>query len=249
MLLLDSEGLFSTERSDPKYDRRLAAFCVANSNFLMINIKGELSTDVQDVLETVVFMLGKIPTLNTLNKKPRFHFILRDQNDAVSSQMKDSFDKLRAKLEASARAAGCRGGLDDIICLPKDTDEAIEIFSCAVQPQSITNIPDYKPVQYTLLFREGCTKLRRKILEHANGGIAADRRALNLQQWTEEAIMTWQALSESDDFAKIRSFKYISDHKKLIHGLREFQLVINADEQKFPAAKRKRARASKAAAA
>jgi len=78
MLLLDSEGLFSTERSDPKYDRRLAAFCVANSNFLMINIKGELSTDVQDVLETVVFMLGKIPTLNTLNKKPRFHFILRD---------------------------------------------------------------------------------------------------------------------------------------------------------------------------
>jgi len=60
--------------------------------------------------------------------------------------MKDSFDKLRAKLEASARAAGCRGGLDDIIYLPKDTDEAIEIFSCAVQPQSITNIPDYKPV-------------------------------------------------------------------------------------------------------
>ena len=46
MLLLDSEGLFSTERTDPRFDRRLAAFCVANSNFLMINIKGELSTDV-----------------------------------------------------------------------------------------------------------------------------------------------------------------------------------------------------------
>ena len=46
MLLLDSEGLFSTERTDPRFDRRLAAFCVANSNFLMINLKGGLYFDV-----------------------------------------------------------------------------------------------------------------------------------------------------------------------------------------------------------
>lgn len=78
MLLLDSEGLFSTERTDPKFDRRLATFCVANSNFCMINIKGELSTDVQDVLENVVYTIGRIPTLNTYVKQARFHFVLRD---------------------------------------------------------------------------------------------------------------------------------------------------------------------------
>ena len=95
MLLLDSEGLFSTERTDPKFDRRLASFCVANSNFLMINIKGELSTDVQDVLENVIFTIGRVPTLNTYLKKARFHFVLRDQTDAIPAQMKDSYKKLR----------------------------------------------------------------------------------------------------------------------------------------------------------
>ena len=44
VLILDSEGLFSIERNDPKYDRRLAIFCFSVSNYLLINIKGELNT-------------------------------------------------------------------------------------------------------------------------------------------------------------------------------------------------------------
>ena len=44
IIILDSEGLFSIERQDPKFDRRLAIFCFAVSNFLLINIKGELNT-------------------------------------------------------------------------------------------------------------------------------------------------------------------------------------------------------------
>ena len=50
LLILDSEGIFSIERSDSAYDRRLAIFCMAISNLLMINIKGELNIEVQRVL-------------------------------------------------------------------------------------------------------------------------------------------------------------------------------------------------------
>ena len=46
ILILDSEGLFSIERSDPKFDRRLAIFCMAVSNVLLINIKGKLSVEI-----------------------------------------------------------------------------------------------------------------------------------------------------------------------------------------------------------
>ena len=60
ILILDSEGLFSIERQDPKYDRRLAIFCFAVSNFLLINIKGELNTQVREVLEVSVYALKKI---------------------------------------------------------------------------------------------------------------------------------------------------------------------------------------------
>ena len=102
MLLLDSEGLFSTERTDPKFDRRLATFCVAVSNFLIINIKGELSTDVQHVLETVVYTIGRVPALFSLVKKPKIHFVLRDQTTAQPAQMKDSYKKVTESLGKAA---------------------------------------------------------------------------------------------------------------------------------------------------
>ena len=46
LIILDSEGIFSIERDDPKYDRRLAIFCMSISNLLLINIKGELNIEV-----------------------------------------------------------------------------------------------------------------------------------------------------------------------------------------------------------
>ena len=46
ILILDSEGLFSIERDDAKFDRSLAIFCMTMSNLLLINIKGELSSEI-----------------------------------------------------------------------------------------------------------------------------------------------------------------------------------------------------------
>ena len=50
ILILDSEGIFSIERQDPMYDRRLAIFCLSVSNLLLINIKGELNIEIEKVL-------------------------------------------------------------------------------------------------------------------------------------------------------------------------------------------------------
>lgn len=63
ILILDSEGIFSIERSDPAYDRRLAIFCLAVSNILLINIKGELSKEIQKVLEVAVYALNKLASV------------------------------------------------------------------------------------------------------------------------------------------------------------------------------------------
>ena len=60
MLILDSEGIFSIERGDPKYDRRLAIFCMAVSNLLLINIKGEMSNNIKSVLQVAIYALKKI---------------------------------------------------------------------------------------------------------------------------------------------------------------------------------------------
>lgn len=60
MLILDSEGIFSIERDDPMYDRRLTIFCMAVSNLLLINIKGEINNNIKSVLQVAIYALKKI---------------------------------------------------------------------------------------------------------------------------------------------------------------------------------------------
>ena len=235
MLLLDSEGLFSTERTDPMFDRRLATFCVAVSNFLMINIKGELSTDVQDVLETVIYTLGRVPALYAHVKRPRIHFVLRDQTDAQHHQMKDSYTKVRSSLEDSAKAAGTE--LKDIIEIPEfeKYDEAFDIFSCAICPKQIGANSDYSPIELSLRFREGCCRLRKRILDYAKK-LKAQRRCINLCKWADEAEIIWRAVKESDDFVSLKNLKHIKEHGKLIAGLEKVMEIhenrVFDDEQR-----------------
>ena len=80
MLVLDSEGLFSVERDDPNYDEHIIIFCMAISNILLVNAKGELSTKVQNILEKAVkgAHLVKRYLGGENNKKVCPFFICRD---------------------------------------------------------------------------------------------------------------------------------------------------------------------------
>lgn len=102
MLILDSEGIFSIERNDPMYDRRLAIFCLAVSNVLLINIKGELTIQIQKVLEVAIYALQKISSVQALVRKAKIHFILRDQVDHTTDSMEVAFEKLKDTLRKAA---------------------------------------------------------------------------------------------------------------------------------------------------
>ena len=71
ILILDSEGIFSLERNDPKYDRRLAIFCMSISNILLINIKGELSLEIKKVLQVAIYALKRLAVVQNNNRKTR----------------------------------------------------------------------------------------------------------------------------------------------------------------------------------
>ena len=45
ILILKAEGMFSKKLYDPKYDNKLAIFCMAVSNVLLFNIKDEIALE------------------------------------------------------------------------------------------------------------------------------------------------------------------------------------------------------------
>ena len=86
LIILDSEGIFSIERNDPKYDRRLAIFCMSISNLVLINIKGELETEFAKVLQIAVYAIKKITECQQATTVPYIKFILRDQVEDSNSE-------------------------------------------------------------------------------------------------------------------------------------------------------------------
>lgn len=79
ILVLDSEGIFSVERNDPIYDRKLVLFCMTVSNMLLINIKGELNSEIEKVMQVAIYAITKIVQAKAKLKVPEVKFILRDQ--------------------------------------------------------------------------------------------------------------------------------------------------------------------------
>ena len=136
--------------------------------------------------------------------------------------MKDSYTKVKTSLEIAARAAGTE--LSDIIELPGDFAEAFDIFSCAIAPKFIGGNSSYKPMEISLRFREGCCKLRKRILDYAKD-LDAQRRCINLRKWAQEAKVVWRAVKESDDFASLTNLKHIREHRKLVATLKRVYMI------------------------
>ena len=141
ILILDSEGIFSIERDDPKFDRRLATFCMAVSNLILINIKGEFSTEISKVLEVSIYALYKIAEVKAILRKPRLHFILRDQMEQGVTAMDKAFSKLKESLEGAASAAGVN--LDDLVIIPEKAEEIITMFPNALSLDQVNGNKDF----------------------------------------------------------------------------------------------------------
>ena len=57
---------------------------------------------------------------------------------------------------------------------------------------------------------------------------------LNLEKWVDEAIMTWRALKDSDDFAKIRNLDHIRNHRDLVTALQKYEELMSNSENIWP---------------
>ena len=55
--LIDTEGLLSLNARDPLFDNKIATFVLSISDIVIINNKGELTTQMRDMLEICTFPL------------------------------------------------------------------------------------------------------------------------------------------------------------------------------------------------
>ena len=99
-LIIDTEGLRAPELDTlqtQKHDNELATFVIGMANLTLINVKGEISGDMDDILQTAVHAFLR---MKEVNLKPSCHFVHQNIGDVAADEklvmgrfkMKDKLD-------------------------------------------------------------------------------------------------------------------------------------------------------------
>ena len=162
------------------FDRRLATFCMSVSNLLMINIKGELNVDIQQVLQVAIYALNKIAEVKSKQRKVRFHFILRDQIEQGVAEMQSAYNSLKDNLIKAAQAAGA--SIKNLVTIPEKAEEIITMFPSALSLKQVNENKNFTQILTENVFRQKCSMLRLSILDFARQ-LEDEQRILDLKTW------------------------------------------------------------------
>ncbi|CAF3087071.1 unnamed protein product [Rotaria sp. Silwood2] len=116
ILLIDTEGLLSIEKSDKEYDRRLVLFSLAISHLMIVNMLGDVNETLKDMLTLCTDSLkqlnvGKVP-------KPTVHFVLNQKADPNIKNHLEAINKIVSDLKDQDLAETISIGTDTFHTLP-----------------------------------------------------------------------------------------------------------------------------------
>ena len=191
LLILDSEGLLSIEGAGRVFDGQITIMAMACSHVVIINHKGEISSELKDLLEVC---LNAMSHLEITPMKPKLAFVLRDQRDRDVDVQTTSLQKLKSMLkEASERSNMHFEKLVNI-------DDAC-IF---LLPSAFSEIPkgDKSVEVPSAVFSQEIFELRKKIFSLAQEGsrmmnfVSPGKETGNaLVDWYNHAALIWSTLT------------------------------------------------------
>eukprot|EP00747_Dinoflagellata_sp_TGD_P009387 gnl/TRDRNA2_/TRDRNA2_118916_c0_seq1.p1 gnl/TRDRNA2_/TRDRNA2_118916_c0~~gnl/TRDRNA2_/TRDRNA2_118916_c0_seq1.p1 ORF type:complete len:1382 (-),score=311.68 gnl/TRDRNA2_/TRDRNA2_118916_c0_seq1:277-4380(-) len=195
LLLLDTEGLMSLEaQGGDVFDAQLALMAMASSHMVLINHKGELSRQLQDLLEVCLFAMQH---LKVCRIQPKLLFVLRDQHDRSHAVHTDALRLMRKHLAEASSHLQLR--LDELISLDPGS-----VFLLPSAFASDMDANTGREVQWsTGLFAREALRLRQKIFrgDGHSGGLAQTKSAgegapefSTLPDWCLHAMSVWRVL-------------------------------------------------------
>uniref|UniRef100_A0A6U6K0G9 VLIG-type G domain-containing protein n=1 Tax=Zooxanthella nutricula TaxID=1333877 RepID=A0A6U6K0G9_9DINO len=190
MLVLDSEGLLSLGSEGSVFDGQIALMCMTCSHLVLVNHKGELSRQLQDLLEICLFAMRH---LRLARLQPRLAFVLRDQHDRSRVVHEDMLKQMKGHLEDVARTLG--SPLQDLILL-----DSTAVF---LLPSAVTSeLRQGQEVCWTSeLFAREVLHLRGEVFRWLRED--TERRASwgpaefsSLATWYDYAATVWETLDQ-----------------------------------------------------
>ena len=189
LLILDSEGLFSIQGAGRVFDGQITIMAMACSDVVIINHKGEISSDLKDLLQV---SLHAMDNLGVTKHKPKLAFVLRDQRDCNVDIQAASLAKLKSLLKEAS------------FTRQRNDEELVEIDFIFLLRSAYSEIPKgERSVEVpSTAFSQEIFRLRHEIIRLAKKGcrimdFAFPEKGLanTLANWYNHASKVWKNLA------------------------------------------------------
>ena len=199
MVVLDTEGLLSIEsnpgESGDVFDGQMTLLAMACSQLVLINHKGEVSRQLQDLLEVCMFALKH---LRVTNFQPDIFFVLRDQHDRSPTVHEDMLRHMKRHLSGCANRLGLK--LEDVLRLNASSIHLLpSAYVSQILPMNGKEVPMINEA-----FPEEVLRLRASVMGVLNETIArqadSDTGRMGawhtLEQWYTHCNTVWETLTQ-----------------------------------------------------
>ena len=210
-LILDTEGLDAIERkniedtSSIHFDRTMVLFCLAVSQVVIINIKGDIGSELQNLLQICAYSLHKLKVRRV--PAPKIFFVLNQQADPDPKKHLDSINILMEKMNKESALMDTEGiKMSELIQISR---ENLFILPSAFNSESMnkpnsklfdTNVIKLTP---TVSFAEKCTNLRLAVIDQLDNLPEGNRAPFQtMSDWIQMSGTIWDTIIKFQDIVK-----------------------------------------------
>ena len=202
-LILDTEGLDAIERkrindtSLIHFDRTMVLFCLAVSQVVIINFKGDIGIEMQNLLLICAYSLHKLKVRRV--PAPKIFFVLNQHADPDPKKHLNLINNLMEKMNKESALMDTEGiKMSELIHLSR---ENLFILPSAFNSESMnkpnsklfdTNIIKLTP---TVAFAEKCTNLRLAVIDQLDN-LPSENRApfQTMSEWIKMSGTIWDTI-------------------------------------------------------
>ena len=242
-LILDTEGLDAIERGKTlqdtsciHFDRTMVLFCLAVSQVVIINVKGDIGEEMRNLLQICAYSLNKLKVSKVA--APKIFFVLNQQADPDPAKHLSSINTLLEKLNKESHLMETEGlKISDLIQVSKRN---LFVLQSAFNSQSLnanmTKVFDSVlcKLSPTVSFADKCAELRMSIIYQLEEDMSNNETPFNtMGEWLEMSGVIWDTIVKYQDIVKYRNVEELESSNKLrkiVSGLMESKIYFNRDK-------------------
>ena len=197
LLVIDTEGLGAPEyRQDNTHDNEIVTFVLGISDLAIINVRGELPTNIENFLQvstcalmrmsmvdfhpSVVFVHQNCDPLSKEKNLTGRHAFMKVMDEAVSTQ---------ARLNQKQDLFTC---FQDVVDISLDDEKSDFVYF----PQLLEGSPPMSPPSRD--YSESCSNLTSYIITKMQENFAKYRKAYTFQEFAEKVELVWKGVLEEN---------------------------------------------------